>query len=96
MVFGGFCPLGISVVYLRSFIRVSKSTRAAVTSSGRQELLILVKGGYKPDDVQVRAGTPVRLNFFREESAACTEVTKTWSVRSTGCPAWVPWYRRSS
>ena len=51
-----------------------ESTRAAVTSSGRQELMILVKGGYTPDVVQVQAGTPVRLNFLREVSAACTEM----------------------
>lgn len=51
-----------------------EGTRAAVTSSGRQELMILVKGGYTPDVVQVQAGTPVRLNFLREESAACTEM----------------------
>jgi len=51
-----------------------EGTRATLTSSGRQELMILVKGGYTPDVIQVRAGTPVRLNFRREESAACTEM----------------------
>ena len=48
--------------------------RAAVTSSGSQELMVLVKGGYSPDVIRVAAGTPVRLNFRREESAACTEM----------------------
>jgi plastocyanin domain-containing protein len=48
--------------------------RAALTASGRQELMILVKGGYRPDVIEVKAGTPVRLNFRREESAACTEM----------------------
>lgn len=48
--------------------------RAAVTSSGIQELMVLVKGGYSPDVIEVTAGTPVRLNFRREESAACTEM----------------------
>ena len=51
-----------------------EGTRAAITSSGRQELMVLVKGGYKPDVIRLRAGTPVRLNFRREESAACTEM----------------------
>ena len=49
-------------------------TRAALTSSGKQELMVLVKGGYTPDVIEVRAGSPVRLNFRREESAACTEM----------------------
>ncbi len=51
-----------------------EGTHARVTSSGRQEQLVLVKGGYKPDVIQVHAGTPVRLNFRREESSACTEL----------------------
>ena len=48
--------------------------RALVTSSGRQELVVLVKGGYTPDVIRVKSGTPVRLNFRREESASCTEM----------------------
>jgi len=48
--------------------------RAAVTGSGHQELMVLVKGGYTPDTIAVQAGVPVRLNFRRDESAACTEM----------------------
>ena len=48
--------------------------RAALTSSGHQELMVLVKGGYTPDTIEVQAGIPVRLNFRRDESAACTEM----------------------
>lgn len=48
--------------------------RAAVTSGGYQEALILVKGGYTPDVIVVRHGKPVRLRFRREESAACSEM----------------------
>ena len=48
--------------------------RAAFTSSGHQELMVLVKGGYTPDTIEVQAGAPVRLNFRRDESAACTEM----------------------
>ena len=36
--------------------------------------MVLVKGGYSPDVIEVAAGTPVRLSFRREESAACTEM----------------------
>jgi len=49
-------------------------TRAAVTSGGFQEAMILVKGGYTPDVIVVAHGRPVRLNFRREETAACSEM----------------------
>jgi plastocyanin domain-containing protein len=48
--------------------------RAAVTSSGYQEALVLVKGGYTPDVIVVEHGKPVRLNFRRDESASCSEM----------------------
>ena len=47
---------------------------AAVTSSGYQEAMVLVKGGYTPDVIVVQHGKPVRLNFHREETAACSEM----------------------
>ena len=48
--------------------------RAALSSSGYQEAMILVKGGYTPDVIVVQHGKPVRLNFRREETAACSEM----------------------
>ena len=48
--------------------------RAAVTASGYQEAMVLVKGGYTPDVIVVQHGKPVRLNFRREETAACSEM----------------------
>ena len=51
-----------------------EGVRAAMTSSGRQEIMILVKGGYTPDVIQLRAGTAARLTFRREESSSCTEM----------------------
>jgi plastocyanin domain-containing protein len=48
--------------------------RAAVASSGYQEAMVLVKGGYTPDLIVVQRGKPVRLSFRREESAACSEM----------------------
>jgi plastocyanin domain-containing protein len=47
--------------------------RAAQTSGGYQEAMILVKGGYTPDTIIVRSGRPVRLNFRREEAASCSD-----------------------
>lgn len=48
--------------------------RPAVTTSGYQEAMVLVKGGYTPDVIIVERGRPVRLNFRREETAACSEM----------------------
>lgn len=47
---------------------------AATTSSGYQEAMILVRGGYTPDVIIVQHGKPVRFNFRREETAACSEM----------------------
>ena len=51
-----------------------EGVQAVLTSSGYQEALILVKGGYTPDVIVVERGRPVRLNFRREETAACSEM----------------------
>ncbi|HLC40507.1 MAG TPA: cupredoxin domain-containing protein [Methylomirabilota bacterium] len=52
----------------------TKGVRAALASSGYQEQMVLVKGGYTPDVIVVERGKPVRLNFVRQESASCTEM----------------------
>jgi plastocyanin domain-containing protein len=56
------------------WMKKAKGSAAQTTSSGYQEALILVKGGYTPDVILVRKGSPVRLNFLREETAACSEM----------------------
>src|SRR5690606_17849746 len=50
-----------------------RGVRAALTSSGYQEALILVRGGYTPDTILVERGKPVRLSFRREETNGCSE-----------------------
>ncbi|HSC71338.1 MAG TPA: cupredoxin domain-containing protein [Candidatus Methylomirabilis sp.] len=52
----------------------AKGVRAAMTSGGYQEQMVLVKGGYTPDVIVVEPGKPVRLNFVRQESASCSEM----------------------
>ena len=56
------------------WFKKARGTRAATTSGGYQEAMILVKGGYTPDVIVVQHGKPVRLNFRREETAACSEM----------------------
>jgi plastocyanin domain-containing protein len=46
---------------------------AKAGEGGVQEVNITVKGGYSPDVVVVKEGAPVRLNFYRDETASCSE-----------------------
>jgi len=46
---------------------------AAAVVAGVQEIAVTVKGGYDPDTITVKAGSPVRLNFTRRESSLCSE-----------------------
>ncbi|NOZ05019.1 MAG: cupredoxin domain-containing protein [Chloroflexi bacterium] len=55
------------------FLSEKEGTQLAV-SSGVQEANIVVKGGYTPDVLVVKAGQPVRLNFNRQETASCSEM----------------------
>lgn len=68
--------LGLAlVVFIVWFfwLKRTRGVRAAEASSGHQEAMILVKGGYTPDTIIIRRGKPVRLNFRREETASCSE-----------------------
>ena len=64
----------ISLIVWFFWLKAAKGFRAARTTSGYQEAMILVKGGYTPDVIVVEHGKPVRLNFRREETAACSEM----------------------
>jgi plastocyanin domain-containing protein len=71
-----FALLGTAVIlFIIWFFWLKRSTgfRAAETTGGYQEAMILVKGGYTPDTIIVHHGRPVRLNFRREETASCSD-----------------------
>jgi plastocyanin domain-containing protein len=42
-------------------------------AGGVQEVAVTVRGGYAPDTIRVRAGQPVRLKFYRDETNSCSE-----------------------
>ena len=67
----------VSAVALTAFVLWyffgPKKAAAATVGSGVQEIKVLVKGGYSPDVIAVRAGMPVRLDFYRDETASCSE-----------------------
>lgn len=50
-----------------------KAVKVRTSDGGWQEAVIKVKGGYTPDVLIFEVGKPIKLNFIREETAACTE-----------------------
>jgi plastocyanin domain-containing protein len=71
LVLGGAAVLIVFVLWY--FFGPKESTSAAVSERGVQEIKITVKGGYSPDVIAVKAGRPVRLDFYRDETASCSE-----------------------
>ena len=55
------------------FFGERERTVAAEGEGGVQEIKITVKGGYSPDLIVVKQGRPVRLAFYRDETASCSE-----------------------
>jgi plastocyanin domain-containing protein len=55
------------------FFSRRKKTLASMKGTELQEVKIIVKGGYTPDVIVVRKGIPVRLNFYRDETADCSD-----------------------
>ena len=69
--------LGILTVVLVNwyFFFSRRKAKPAVASARAdlQEITIVVKGGYSPDVILVKKGIPVRLNFYRDETADCSD-----------------------
>ena len=55
------------------FFGERERTVAAEGEGGVQQVKITVKGGYAPDLIVVKQGRPVRLDFYRDETASCSE-----------------------
>lgn len=55
------------------FFGERESVRAQTSTNGVQEVKVTVKGGYSPDVIVVKQGVPVRLAFYRDETASCSE-----------------------
>ena len=63
-----------AIVWVLWYFLLSRgSATGARIVAGVQEVRVVVKGGYTPDTVVVRAGEPVRLQFYRDETADCSE-----------------------
>jgi len=67
---GAIAMIAIVVWY---FFGEREKVAAKVTGSGVQEVKITVKGGYSPDVIVVKRGVPVKLDFYRDETASCSD-----------------------
>ncbi|MFN2400514.1 MAG: cupredoxin domain-containing protein [Gemmatimonadaceae bacterium] len=65
--------VGMMAFVLWYFFGEREATAAAVTESGMQEIKVTVKGGYSPDVIVVKQGLPVKLDFYRDETASCSD-----------------------
>ena len=63
---GGVASIGFVLWY---FFGEREAVAAHAGEGGVQEVKITVKGGYSPDVVVVKQGSPVRLDFYRDETA---------------------------
>jgi len=65
----------VAIVWVLWYFLLSRGTAVPATSGagGVQEVRVTVKGGYTPDTIVVQAGKPVRLQFYRDETADCSE-----------------------
>jgi plastocyanin domain-containing protein len=69
---------GLALIALVNWYFFFSRKRIAAPGSARkeenvQEVRVVVKGGYSPDVIVVRKGIPVRLEFYREETAECSD-----------------------
>jgi plastocyanin domain-containing protein len=55
------------------FFGEREKVAAHLTQVGVQEIKVTVKGGYSPDVIVVKQGVPVKLDFYRDETASCSE-----------------------
>ena len=65
----------VAIVWVLWYFLLSrgKAVAAMPIAGGVQEVRVTVKGGYTPDTIVVQAGQPVRLQFYRDETADCSE-----------------------
>ncbi len=67
---GGITAIAFILWY---FFGERQAVATGAGENGVQQIKITVKGGYSPDVIAVRQGKPVRLDFYRDETASCSE-----------------------
>jgi plastocyanin domain-containing protein len=70
VIVGGLALIALTLWY---FFGPRERVAATTTAAGVQEIQVVVKGGYSPDLIVVKQNQPVRLDFYRDETASCSE-----------------------
>ena len=70
VIVGGLALIALTLWY---FFGPRERVAAATTAAGVQEVEVVVKGGYAPDVIVVKQNQPVRLDFYRDETASCSQ-----------------------
>ena len=70
VVVGGIALIALTLWY---FFGERERVAAQIGEGGVQEINVTVKGGYSPNVIVVKENQPVRLNFYRDETASCSE-----------------------
>ena len=69
--------LGIAAIaWINWYFFVAGNRRAVAatqTTSGMDEVTVVVQGGYEPSLVRAKAGRPVRIVFDRRDTSGCSE-----------------------
>lgn len=68
---GGVVAIGWIIWYF--FLGERRQVLATRVAGGVQQVKVVVKGGYDPDVIVVERDRPVRLDFFRDEEASCSD-----------------------
>ena len=55
------------------FIASGRAAAARPNASGKDEVVVVVDGGYEPSVIRVKTGRPVRLTFDRRETNSCSD-----------------------
>jgi plastocyanin domain-containing protein len=63
----------IALVNWYFFFSKGEAAQAKLEAGGIQEVRVMVKGGYSPDVIVVKSGIPVRIDFYRDETAGCSD-----------------------
>lgn len=68
-----FTVLAVAGVVWYFFLSDKPLAVASADASGVQHVKIRVQGGYDPSTVEVVAGRPVKIDFYRDETDSCSE-----------------------
>jgi plastocyanin domain-containing protein len=84
--------LGIGLIAAELWYFLAPGRAAPVRgATAVQDVRVLVKHGFEPDVIPVEVGRPVRLTFYRDETAECTAelIFETLDIRRP-LPAFEP------